>query len=301
MTDGPGGGPEFGLFMPQLRMDFATIEKRARVAEELGFHSFWLMDHMAAPAAPRWDTLEAWTTASALAARTTSIRLGHLVLCNQFRHPALLAKMAATLDVISGGRLELGLGWGSVEAELESFGFESGPAASRASRLAETLEILELMFSGEPFDYEGSHFRLSGALGRPRPIRGRVPVHIGGAGQRLTLPLAARFADWWNCPSYAIGRLPELRSQVGQARISAQHPLGLAPTTQAVAETEGQLTKRFGGWGGLMCGTPDAVASALASEVELGVELFILQFSDFGDPATLELFAAEVMPRLAGR
>jgi alkanesulfonate monooxygenase SsuD/methylene tetrahydromethanopterin reductase-like flavin-dependent oxidoreductase (luciferase family) len=300
VADGPGG-PQFGLFMPQLRMDFATIEKRARVAEGLGFHSFWLMDHMAAPAAPQWDTLEGWTTASALAARTTSIRLGHMVLCNQFRHPALLAKMAATLDVISGGRLELGLGWGSVEAELESFGFESGPAASRASRLAETLEILELMFSGEPFDYEGSHFRLSGALGRPRPIRGRVPVHIGGAGQRLTLPLAARFADWWNCPSYAVERLPELRSQVGQARISVQHPVGLAPTTQAVAQTEGQLTKRFGGWGGLVCGTPDAVASALASEVELGVELFILQFSDFGDPATLELFAAEVMPRLAGR
>ena len=95
-------------------MSFERIVERTLAAEAAGFDSVWLMDHLAAPMAPEVDTLEGWTVASALAARTSTIRIGHLVLCDPFRHPALLAKMAASLDVISDGRLELGLGWGSV-------------------------------------------------------------------------------------------------------------------------------------------------------------------------------------------
>ncbi len=174
--------PGFGLYLPQLRMDFGTIEAKTRQAEELGFHSVWFMDHMSPPAQPELETLEGWTLASALATRTTAVRLGHMVLCDPFRHPALLAKMAATLDAISGGRLELGLGWGSVESELAAYGFGAEPAAVRAGRLAETLEILELMFTGKSFDYHGRHYRLSDAIGRPTPAQTRIPVHIGGSG-----------------------------------------------------------------------------------------------------------------------
>src|SRR5437879_6904569 len=152
------GGPLFGIFLPQLRMSFSTIEARVRAAEEAGFDSAWFMDHLAPPAAREHDTLEAWTLASAIAARTISIRLGHLVLCDPFRHPALLAKMAATLDVISGGRLELGMGWGSVPTELTTYGFGDDPPAVRATKLRETLEILDKMFGGEPFDYDGKHY-----------------------------------------------------------------------------------------------------------------------------------------------
>ncbi|MER3453361.1 MAG: LLM class flavin-dependent oxidoreductase, partial [Chloroflexota bacterium] len=111
-----------GVFLPQLRMSFDAIETRVRAAEAAGYHSVWFMDHLAAPAAPAADCFEGWTLATALAARTERIRLGHLVLCNPFRHPALLAKMAASLDVISRGRLELGIGWGSVPAELRDWG-----------------------------------------------------------------------------------------------------------------------------------------------------------------------------------
>jgi len=288
----------FGVFLPQLRMSFATIEAKARSAEELGYHSVWLMDHLAAPAAPEHDTLEGWTLAAALAARTSTVRLGHLVTANPFRHPALLAKMAATVDVVSGGRLELGLGWGSLEDELLTFGIGVAPPPMRAAQLGEAVEVIELMFTGEPFDYAGKHFRLKGALGRPRPLAGRVPVHIGGAGRRLTMPLVARHADWWNCPAYAVDRLDELRPLAGNARVSVQHPIGLAPSTAARVEVEQLTIKRFGAWGGIVSGTPGEVVAALARERALGVELFILQFHDFATPETLSLFAREVMPAL---
>ena len=288
----------FGVFLPQLRMSFATIEAKARAAEELGYHSVWLMDHLAAPAAPRHDTLEGWTLAAALAARTSSVRLGHLVTANPFRHPALLAKMAATVDVVSDGRLELGLGWGSVEEELVTYGFDAAPPRVRAEQLGEAIEVIELMFTGEPFDYSGRHFHLKAAVGRPRPLAGRVPVHIGGAGRQLTMPLVARHADWWNCPAYAVDRLDELRPLAGEARVSVQHPVGLASSTAARVEVEQLTTRRFGAWGGIVSGTPDEVIAALARERAVGVELFILQFHDFATPETLSLFAREVMAAL---
>src|SRR5262245_14611686 len=111
----------FGLFLPQIRLPFDELVLRARCAEAAGFESVWLVDHLWAPNTEESDILEAWTTASALAMATSRVRLGHMVLCNQFRHPVLLAKMAATLDVISGGRVELGLGWGSVAEEMAAF------------------------------------------------------------------------------------------------------------------------------------------------------------------------------------
>jgi alkanesulfonate monooxygenase SsuD/methylene tetrahydromethanopterin reductase-like flavin-dependent oxidoreductase (luciferase family) len=272
------------------------MEERVRTAEAAGFQSAWFMDHMAAPAAPEWDTFEGWTVASAMAARTETIRLGHLVLCAAFRHPALLAKMAATLDVISGGRLDLGLGWGSVERELHDYGFGDDPPAVRSARLGETLEILELMFTGEPFDFEGKHYALHGALGRPRPVNGRIPIHVGGGGPKLTMPLVARHADWWNCTSYAVERLHELRPLAGEARVSIQHPIGLARSNKERDDVVASASKRFGSWGGLVAGTPDEVAAVLRDEIGAGVELFILQFSDFGTPETIALFASEVVP-----
>jgi alkanesulfonate monooxygenase SsuD/methylene tetrahydromethanopterin reductase-like flavin-dependent oxidoreductase (luciferase family) len=281
-------------------MGFDRIVERALSAEAAGFDSVWLMDHFAAPMAPDVDTLEGWTVASALAARTSTIHIGHLVLCDPFRHPALLAKMAATLDVISHGRLELGIGWGSVPDELRTFGFGPDSPRTRAQKLRETLEILDLMFSGEPFDYDGQHFTLHGARGRPTPVQARVPVHIGGGGPQLTMPLVRDHADWWNCPGYALERLDELRALAGTARVSAQHPIGLAATDSerdAAAET---AQRRFGAWGGVISGTADEVAAALAHEVERGVEGFVCQFSDFGTTETIDRFMRDVVPAVRG-
>ncbi len=290
------GTPWFGLYLPQLRMGYDRIVERALAAEAAGFDSVWLMDHLVAPMAPHVDTYEGWTIATALAVETSRLRIGHLVLCDPFRHPALLAKMAATFDVVSDGRLELGIGWGSVPAELETFGFGPEPPATRAAKLHETLEILELMFAGEPFDYAGAYYRLRGATGRPVPVQPRVPIHIGGGGPRLTMPLVSRFADWWNCPGYALDRLDELKPLAGGARVSVQHPIGLAPDARSRDEVADTVRRRFGSWGAVVSGTPDEVAVALAGEVARGVDGFVLQFSDFGAPETLERFMREVAP-----
>ncbi len=293
--------PWFGLYLPQIRMSFDRILERTLAAEAAGFDSVWLMDHFAAPMAPEVDTFEGWTIATALAARTSTIRIGHLVLCDPFRHPVLLAKTAASFDVISDGRLELGIGWGSVPDELRTFGFGPEPAATRAARLRETLEIVELMFSGEAFDYSGEHFTLRGATGRPVPVQSRVPVHIGGGGPKLTMPLVERFADWWNCPGYALDRLDDLRPLAGGARVSVQHPIGLAASAAERDETIATVQRRFGSWGGVVAGTAGEVAATLAREVERGVEGFVCQFSDFGTPATVERFMREVVPAMGLR
>jgi alkanesulfonate monooxygenase SsuD/methylene tetrahydromethanopterin reductase-like flavin-dependent oxidoreductase (luciferase family) len=291
-----GAGVWFGVFLPQLRMSFDTILERTLAAEAAGFDSVWLMDHLAAPAAPEWDTLEGWTLAAGLATRTSRVRLGHMVTCDPFRHPAVLAKMAATLDVLSGGRLELGLGWGSVDVELRAFGIHAGPASERAARLRETLEILPRMFAGEPFDYAGAHYRLEGAVGRPAPVQPRIPVHIGGAGPKLTMPLVREFGDWWNCPSYATDRLAELRPLAGNARVSVQRPVGLATGVADRDEVAAVAHRRFGTWGGVVTGTSDEVVAALVADVEIGARGFVLQFHDFGTPQAFEQFMAEVAP-----
>jgi alkanesulfonate monooxygenase SsuD/methylene tetrahydromethanopterin reductase-like flavin-dependent oxidoreductase (luciferase family) len=288
-----------GLYLPQIRMDFATIETRARAAEEAGFHSVWFIDHLAPPARRGLDLLEAWTTATAVAARTERLHVGHLTLCSEFRHPVLLAKMAASLDAVSGGRLELGLGWGSSPDELVDYGFGEAGRGERASRLAETLELLPLLWSGEPVDFDGKHWTLRGAVCRPRPVAGRVPIHLGGAGRQLTMPLVARSADWWNCPSTAVERLGELRPQAGSARVSIQHPIGLAASSAARDEVADVVRRRFGGWGGVVTGTPVEVAAELRRERDAGVEMFVCQFHDFGLPETVRLFAQEVLPALA--
>ena len=290
------GDPWFGIYLPQVRMSFDRILERTLAAEAAGFDSVWLMDHLTAPAAPEVDTLEGWTVASALAARTSRIRIGHLVLCDPFRHAALLAKMAATLDVVSGGRLDLGIGWGSVPVELETYGFGPEPPARRAAKLHETLEVLELMFRGEPFDYAGEHYRLHGAIGRPVPVQPRIPIHIGGGGPKLTMPLVERFADWWNCPGYALDRIDELRPLAGRARVSTQHPIGLAADAASRDEAIETVHRRFGTWGGVIAGTTNEVADALAAEVRRGVDGFVMQFGDFGTPETVERFMAEVAP-----
>jgi alkanesulfonate monooxygenase SsuD/methylene tetrahydromethanopterin reductase-like flavin-dependent oxidoreductase (luciferase family) len=291
--------PRFGVYFPQLNASPTDLERRVLAAEEHGFDSAWFLDHLSAPGMPAADCYEGWTVATFLAARTSRIRLGHLVLCDAFRPAPLLAKMAATLDVLSGGRLELGLGWGSVPEELQAWGFGDLAPAERARRLVETLTVLRLLWSGEPVSYRGEQVQLDGAICRPRPVDGQIPIHIGGAGPKLTMPIVAEHADWWNCPSYAMDRWQELRPLAGpRVRVSAQRPVALVPSAARREEVAAVAQRRFHAWGGLVVADPDELAARLVAEREQGVDMWVLQFSDFAQPETLELFMREVAPAL---
>lgn len=201
----------FGLALPQYGfsledgqpVDFEVAASWAERAEDLGFDSVWLSDHFFYSFARYGgdptpiEALEPMTTLAGLATRTARVRLGTLVLCSSFRHPSLLAKMAATIDALSGGRLDLGLGAGWLEQEFDAFGFPFGTVADRFATLEETLGVLAALRSDGPATYEGRTVRLHDARVLPRPAR-NVPVWLGGKGGPRLLNLAARFADGWN-------------------------------------------------------------------------------------------------------
>ncbi len=276
-------------------MDLATISERVKAAEACGFHKVDLMDHLNPPGLPAASMYDAFVLATAVAAWTERIRIGHMVLCGQFRHPALLAKMVVTLDHFSKGRFDLGIGWGSVPDELSQFGIGNEPSAVRAARLRETLEVLKALFGGEPVNYQGQFFHLDNAQQQPTPINGHIPILIGGAGRKLTMPLVRDFADWWNCPVYGMAQLDELIPLAGNARLSVQRAIGLAPSATAREEVVATAQRRLGDWA-LVAGTPDEVAAGLQVDRDKGAEQFVLYFSDFAAPETLKLFASEVMP-----
>ncbi len=212
-------GVDIGVIVPQVRLGYDELLHKARTVEALGLHSLWMYDHLYAPMLPDQPAFEGWTLATALLAHTTTLRVGHLVLCNNFRHPALLAKMATTLDVISDGRLELGIGSGSYEPEHQEAGLPWGSFTERSERLAEALEVITAMFTGPRTTYEGRHYQVRDLPNLPAPVqRPRPPLHIGGAGERFTLPLVARHADVWNVPTYALGEFPAKRDAL-RARV----------------------------------------------------------------------------------
>ena len=186
--------PEIGVYLPQMGFTYEQILDRTLRCEQLGIDSIWLYDHLYAPGMPDYPSMEAWTLATALLSRTERIRVGHMVLCNQFRHPAVLAKMATTLDQISAGRLALGIGSGSIEDEHSRLGLAWGSFAERSERLGETLQILHQAFADELIDFTGSHFTVkdmpikpgagAAATATDRRGRGRREVHTA-AGRTL--------------------------------------------------------------------------------------------------------------------
>jgi alkanesulfonate monooxygenase SsuD/methylene tetrahydromethanopterin reductase-like flavin-dependent oxidoreductase (luciferase family) len=306
---------EVGIYVPQVALSFDDIRHRAERCEQLGIRSLWLYDHLYSPGLPRLPSLEAWTLATALLSCTRTLRVGHLVLCNQFRHPAVLAKMAVTLDVVSGGRLDLGIGSGSYEPEHAEAGLPWGSAAERGERLAETLEILTRAFAGDVVDFEGTHYTVRGLPSLPRPVQQpRLPIVVGGAGERRTLPLVARYADVWNVPTYALGELDRkigvLRDQcerIGRdpasIRLSVEAVLALAPDDAALPSVRQVAERRFGdpGFGlqeGGLVGTAPAVVERLRALHELGFDQVVLFTHDRAADETLERLASDVLPHL---
>jgi alkanesulfonate monooxygenase SsuD/methylene tetrahydromethanopterin reductase-like flavin-dependent oxidoreductase (luciferase family) len=306
---------QIGIYIPQVAATFDELLDRVVACERLGIDSFWLYDHLYAPGLPQHDALEGWTVATALLARTTTLRVGHLVLDNNFRHPALLAKMATTLDVISNGRLDLGIGSGSVGLEHDQGGFPWGTLAERTERLAEGLEIMTRMFTGEPTTFEGRWYQVHDVPNLPAPVqRPRPPIHVGGVGPKYTLPVVARYADVWNVPTYGLGvwreREPALVAEcerIGrdptEVRRSLEAVMVIAADEAGLAEVRPRAERRYAGpgWGleeGGFVGTPPAIVDRIGAYIEQGVTLFVFFLADRGERDMMQLLAEEVMPHL---
>lgn len=305
----------FGIYLPQVSMDHDRILERATAAEAAGLDAVWFYDHLYGPGQPDRPSLEGWTLAAWVLAQTRRLRVGHLVLCNTFRHPVLLAKMASTLDVLSAGRLELGLGSGSVALEHHQAGLPWGTAAERSERLGEALEIVTSMLDGGTTTFEGRHYHVEEMPNLPLPVqRPRPPLHVGGVGPRHTLPLVARYADVWSIPTYGLATwresdrlLVEACHRIGRdpstVRRSHEAVLVLAPDDASLTEALAGARRRYGtpGWGleaGGYVGTPPMVAERIAGAIDEGVSHFVFFTHDRADPRTLELLATEVLPRL---
>ncbi|WP_101949339.1 LLM class flavin-dependent oxidoreductase [Mycobacterium sp. 3519A] len=307
--------PEIGVYLPQMGFTYEQILHRAQRCDALGVDSLWLYDHLYGPGAPGYPSMEAWTLATALLSRTDRIGVGHMVLCNQFRHPVVLAKMATTLDQISGGRLRLGIGSGSIEDEHDRAGLHWGSFRERSEKLGETLEILHQAFANEVIDFTGEHFTVRdmpvkpGAVQQPRP-----PIVVGGVGEKYTLPLVARYADVWNVPTYALGELEHkvsvlraLCDDIGRDPasivLSVEAVMALAPDDASLPAVRELAEKRFGvpafglREGGLI-GTPPAIVDRLHQLHRMGFGQIVLFTHDRGSDETLELLASDVIAQL---
>ncbi len=285
---------DYRLFLPQMRLGFEPLAERAQAAERAGFGGIALMDHLAPPMAENQPMYEALLATMFLAGRTDTLGLGHLVLCDSMRHPAMLAKEAVTLDHASGGRFELGIGWGSVPSELDTFGVGDTSAKARVRRLGETLELVKALWTGEAVDYEGECHRVVAAQQMPAPLD-TIPIVIGGAGPK-TLALVAQHADWWNLPIHELARLEELRASIGSARVSAQVMVAVVPDEASRAEVTSTAMRRFGVYeSGLLVGTTAELAEKFSLLADRGIERMYVWFADFAQPETLERFGAEVI------
>jgi len=186
-------------FWPIARQSWEDVLTLARHVERTGWDGVWYADHFM-PNTPdmRDPCNEVWSTISALAACVPRIRIGPLVLGNTYRHPAVVANMAATLDHISGGRLVLGLGGGWQENEHHAYGLEYYTVGERLRRLEEACRVIKALFSEERANFDGRYYRLENAPLEPKPIQDPLPLMIGGGGEKVTLRIAARHADEWN-------------------------------------------------------------------------------------------------------
>jgi probable F420-dependent oxidoreductase len=234
--------------MPQLRVavaipatsDFATLREACAVAEAGGFDAYTRPDHLLAEGvlgSSGAPLLECFTTIAALIPSTTRLRFVQTVTCNSFRNPALLAKMVASLDVISGGRMELGLGAGWLRQEYEAYGYDFPPPAVRLAQLREALQVVKLLWAGGPVDYAGEHYTLRAAVCAPRPVQQpRPPILVGGGGDGL-LTVAAAEADIVNIvPPTAHGAA----SQDAVRRFTLDYFRRKATRVRALAEAAGR-------------------------------------------------------------
>jgi F420-dependent oxidoreductase-like protein len=317
-----GSDITMGVFVPQgWKQELAGIDGPdrqwaaalavARRAEELGFDSLWLYDHLHnVPEAANETVFECWTMLAALSQQTSRIRLGQMVGCASYRNPALLAKITSTLDVLSGGRLDWGIGAGWYAQEYRAYGYPFPKPKDRIGMLSETVQIVRSMWTEPETSFDGRYFTIAAAQCDPKPLQQpRPPIWIGGSGEQLTLRVVARYADCSNFggqpDEWAHKRDVLLRHCSDVGRDPDEIRMTWAPevfirSTEADVDAAG--SQSF--WGqavdewraGNLVGTPEQVVEQMREYVALGCRGFVLWCSDYPDLETLELLGTEVLP-----
>jgi len=316
----------WGAFVPQgwkLEYDgvdaaeaWATSVEIARKAEALGYDHLWVYDHVeTVPRREPTHVFEAWTTLAALSQTTSRVGLGQLVTCAAYRNAGLLAKQAACLDVMSGGRLIFGLGAGWYHEEYEAYGWEYPSAGTRLALLEETLRAVRLLWTEEQTTFTGKHVTLHDAFCDPKPLQSLPPVWVGGGGERVTLRIAAELADATN---WQVG----LDQFVHKSKVLQEHCERAGRDFNSIARTLGPDCRLFdteadvrrwlespdGGdlWPGSppddylrdnFVGTIEQVAEKVQSFVDAGATEFVLWFRDYPSTDSLEGMAGVLSSR----
>ena len=313
---------KFGVFLPFYAFRntktgslFNLIRDIVLECERLGYHSVLLDDHLMLNKMP---ILECWTTLSALSSATETVRLGTMVTCNSFRNPALLAKMVATVDNISNGRLELGIGAGVQKNEHKAYGFPFPSTKARIERLNEAVEIIKKLWIEEKATYNGKHYMIRDAVCEPKPVqKPHPPLTIGGGGEKLTLQVTARHAD-----RYDWGYIPSVEEYKRKLKVLEKHCNAVGRTFNEIEKScwpAGQIfigadrkelekkASRLLPKGVSMedfmrtsfVGTPEDFIKQLQQYLDLGVTHFMLFFGDLPDLTGLRFFAEEVAQKIS--
>jgi F420-dependent oxidoreductase-like protein len=307
---------QFGLALPQgWGMDLAsedpveayeTMTRVAQAADELGFASVWLADHFFTSSQPRTGLFECWTATAAVARDTKRVRIGQLVTCNGYRNPALLAKMASTVDVLSHGRLNFGIGAGWNEREYRSYGYDYPDTSGRVQRLREAVQVILAMWTQEEATFEGKYYQVQGAINQPKGVqKPHIPLLIAGWGEQVMLKLVAQYADAYNIGAdlptiqHKFAVLKQHCEVVGRDYESIHRTVmafcSLAETDeQALAKMPQALLERFRSANRIysdLIGSPDTIRKHLAELEAAGVHEVILSFPDVQQLDTLRLFA----------
>ena len=316
---------DYGIIVPQgWRLDLVGIpdpieayEAMTRVAleaESLGFHSIWLYDHFHTVPTPAQEvTFECWTSTAALARDTKRVRIGQMVTCNSYRNPALLAKMASTVDVLSHGRLVLGIGAGWYEHEYRAYGYTYPGTRERLQRLGEAVQVILAMWTQDEAIFEGTYYQVSGAINQPKGAqKPHIPLLIGGEGEKVTLRLVAQYGDACNVGGdianikHKFAVLKQHCEELGRdynsirrttlvdyCAIAETEEAALAKLTPAELRDLEELRQTQ------LIGTPAMIRQRLAEFEEAGVQELIIRFVDATHLESIRLFARECMPEVA--
>lgn len=300
----------------QNGLNWSRWQRIVEAVEALGFYGLYRSDHFTDTEPPDLDSLELWVSLTWLASHTKRLEFGPLVSPVSFRHPTMTARMAAAVDDLSGGRLQLGLGAGWLEREHTNFGWQLGDIPTRFARFEEGLQVItSLLRSDSPVDFDGRFFRLHEAILLPRPSRsGGPPILIGGNGPKRTFPLVARFADEWNAVYVDAAEFSRLNSLLDETLESFGRPPSEVHrslmTGCIFVRNESELPDKAKKWWnsdssveelrqyGVIMGTSSQIVDHLGQLAEAGVQKIMLQWLDVDDLDGLERMAKSVLDQV---